>query len=1123
MGCTTGHLACQAQPPAAPAPEGCTQEGGGKVPEVLSSLERLSQATGGMEKSWYRCIFPFGIISLVIGVAGTGVTYTYNDLPQTKVVSVVLLIAGLLLVLMATACWTAHKKKRRKKKEAGPFSMSTDELRDAEFRIPWRPWDKHAGRVGRAGVMHTDPQQVSGIKTTQQRTCSVSRSHAHIARTLNAGQCQQRATAGITAAVNTAGSPRHSFPLGPSACAPPLTPYLPGVKQSAREGNRTLRKRSATLSPHVILLSVTPEQCASKRNAMRDSVERKSMKLPRWLQILAINQDPQGLIPDVLHCRCSKCFSLPARKRVRKQVPSLTLLSLPEEVLLCVLHCLSAEDLLAVRTVHSRFRDIIDNNSSVWARGSFKDSWPAPDTVWLFEKAAEKGNFEAAVKLGIAYLYNEGPSLNDEGRAQLCGMMAARYFALAESLRSPLADPFIWLFIRPPWSPSGSCCKAVVYNYLETESDNNMVLRGTLLHCLARVLQLFDDEVKQATALELLEESACCGSVQSSYLLWEQNRSAAVSASSESQGLCRLHRRAPLIDGLLPLQLVDPGRYLQCVRTLRDYATKGCWEAQLSLAKSVASGSPLGLEARTCTHLVAQLFHSCPLPQRRLDDPHALDINDTMRYILVDWLVEVTTMKDFSSLALHVAVGCVDRYLSRRSVPKARLQLLGIACMVICTRYISKEILTIREAVWLTDNTYQYEDLVRMMGEVISVLEGKIRTPTVLDYGEVLQSLMPMERRSSHLYNYVCELSLLYSALAVPGPARLACAALLLARALHNYAPVWPSQLVENTGFSKELLVPVALLLYIKCFSQDTPKDYRHVSLTGVKQRFEGDTHQQISKEKVMGFKDVCQVLEVPEMEPQVGAPSYSGPSADIPTFLSSPSGKRSGIVTCFITLCVYVSNSSVYPCIEKWQEDSMQTHRGSFVATPTAELSTQEETLLGDILDWSLDASCSGYEGDQESEGEREAETSVMSVQLLLSTEHGDGQSHCRALSDDDDGGMCAAEDASSSRGRPYSQQPLSSSRRPLRVELHSSGYSSVQSSSPAVCSLMPCSLSSVSQASVSASPGFRLLVPMQRPDGASHRQVKRKNTAAHSGGEMEVETEMEEGEPPRALPLSL
>ncbi|XP_017341088.1 transmembrane protein 100 [Ictalurus punctatus] len=122
MGCTTGHLACQPQPSSNTNQEGQTPEGAAKVPEVLSSLEKLSQATGGMEKSWYRCIFPFGIISLVIGIAGTSVTYTYNDLPQTKVVSVVLLIVGLVLMVMATACWTTHKKKRRKKKAGEPFT-----------------------------------------------------------------------------------------------------------------------------------------------------------------------------------------------------------------------------------------------------------------------------------------------------------------------------------------------------------------------------------------------------------------------------------------------------------------------------------------------------------------------------------------------------------------------------------------------------------------------------------------------------------------------------------------------------------------------------------------------------------------------------------------------------------------------------------------------------------------------------------------------------------------------------------------------------------------------------------------------------------------------------------------
>lgn len=120
MGCTTGHLACQTSSQTGSGQESQSGDSGGaKVPEVLSSLERLSQATGGMEKSWYRCIFPFGIISLVIGIAGTGVTYSYNDLPQTKVVSVVLLVMGLVLLVLATACWTVHKKKRKKKKEGG--------------------------------------------------------------------------------------------------------------------------------------------------------------------------------------------------------------------------------------------------------------------------------------------------------------------------------------------------------------------------------------------------------------------------------------------------------------------------------------------------------------------------------------------------------------------------------------------------------------------------------------------------------------------------------------------------------------------------------------------------------------------------------------------------------------------------------------------------------------------------------------------------------------------------------------------------------------------------------------------------------------------------------------------
>lgn len=64
---------------------------------------------------------------------------------------------------------------------------------------------------------------------------------------------------------------------------------------------------------------------------------------------------------------------------------------------------------------------------------------------------------------------------------------------------------------------------------------------------------------------------------------------------------------------------------------------------------------------------------------------------------------------------------------------------------------------------------------------------------------------------------------------------------------------------------------------------------------------------------------------------------------------------------------------TNVSSLLPRRRDDAMQAHRASFVATPTTELSKQEETLLGDILDWSLDTSCSGYEGDQEEESEGE------------------------------------------------------------------------------------------------------------------------------------------------------
>ncbi|KAJ7413674.1 Cyclin-F [Willisornis vidua] len=658
--------------------------------------------------------------------------------------------------------------------------------------------------------------------------------------------------------------------------------------------------------------------------------------------------------------------------------------------------------------VHSHLKYLVDNHSSVWAHASFQDMWPSPNNLGMFERAAESGNFEAAVKLSLAYLYNEGLSITGHGRAEVNGIKASHYFSLAEHL-NVCAVPFIWLFIRPPWSFTGSCCKAVVYESLKAECQLEKAQKGSILHSLAKVLNFFE--------------------------------------------------------------MSDPGRYLQSLRKLRDYAAKGCWEAQIALAKACGNGNQLGLEAKSSKEMVSQIFQtSLPINKQSIFTVQK-GMNEIMRYILVDWLVEVATMKDFSSLCLHMTVGCVDRYLKLRPVARARLQLLGIACMVICTRFISKEMLTIREAVWLTDNSYKYEELVRMMGEIISALEGKIRIPTILDYKEVLSSVVLLERRTLHLYSFICELSLLNTSLSVYSPAQLAAAALLLARILHSQAHPWTNQLSECTGFSLEDLMPCVLSLHQKCFHDDVPKDYRQVSLMAVKQRFEDERYEEIGKEQVMSYSQLCSALGVKQEDPEP-SPLHRN-VVEIQTFLSSPSGKRA----------------------KRRREDSIEDDRGSFVTTPTAELSSQEESLLDNFLDWSLD-SCSGYEGDQESEGEREGDVTSPSGILDVTVLYLDPAEHCGQDSSDDDGPVGDWDVPVAPRGDTKLPGEYLTPRN-AKPE-GSSGYSSVNSASPT--------------SSVGGSPGVPPKPTSALPHGSAtnrelsqphdlhRRQVKRKNMAEHT-----------------------
>nr|CAB3465865.1 unnamed protein product [Digitaria exilis] len=82
------------------------------------------------------------------------------------------------------------------------------------------------------------------------------------------------------------------------------------------------------------------------------------------------------------------------------------------------------------------------------------------------------------------------------------------------------------------------------------------------------------------------------------------------------------------------------------------------------------------------------------------------DITPSMRAILIDWLVEVAEEYHLVPDTLYLTVNYIDRYLSGNKIGRQRLQLLGVACMLIAAK--NEEICApqAEEFCYITDNSY---------------------------------------------------------------------------------------------------------------------------------------------------------------------------------------------------------------------------------------------------------------------------------------------------------------------------------------------------------------------------------------------------------------------------------
>src|SRR5882762_1423521 len=97
-----------------------------------------------------------------------------------------------------------------------------------------------------------------------------------------------------------------------------------------------------------------------------------------------------------------------------------------------------------------------------------------------------------------------------------------------------------------------------------------------------------------------------------------------------------------------------------------------------------------------------------------------------MRQTLVDWLLQVHLRYHMLPETLWIAVNIVDRFLTKRVVSLVKLQLVGVTAMFIAAKY--EEILapSVDEFVFMTENGYSKEEILKGERIVLQTLEFKV-------------------------------------------------------------------------------------------------------------------------------------------------------------------------------------------------------------------------------------------------------------------------------------------------------------------------------------------------------------------------------------------------------------
>ncbi len=98
-------------------------------------------------------------------------------------------------------------------------------------------------------------------------------------------------------------------------------------------------------------------------------------------------------------------------------------------------------------------------------------------------------------------------------------------------------------------------------------------------------------------------------------------------------------------------------------------------------------------------------------------------VNENVRAILIDWILNVHSKFKLLPETLFITVNLIDRFMSMHRIDKEEVQLLGVAAMLIATKYEEIYPPTIKDFVYITKNAYTNQQILDMEMQILFSLE----------------------------------------------------------------------------------------------------------------------------------------------------------------------------------------------------------------------------------------------------------------------------------------------------------------------------------------------------------------------------------------------------------------